>query len=138
MTIYYGESDGVYNFHDSELGKIPDEAIEVSNQLYSQLVLARSRGASLSVSDGKVIALSHDGTVIDVENMKDDERYHAPVKLSDKAKSCLSKARDHVYHNYGILNEPTPDEWVSYLRALMAIVNGTDTASTELPQEPVS
>ena len=58
------------------------------------------------------------------------------IPLEILAKSDLATARTHVYNNYGILNEPTPDEWVVYLKALMAIANGKDTTSTELPTPP--
>lgn len=44
-------------------------------------------------------------------------------------------ARATVYNNYDILNEATPDEWVVYIKALMAITNGKDTTSTALPTQ---
>lgn len=67
--------------------------------------------------------------------------YVAPVvvpTLSQQATTALSAARTTVYNNYGILNEDTPDAWVTYLKALMAIANGTDTTSTALPSAPAS
>ncbi len=65
------------------------------------------------------------------------EPYVAPVpSLKEQATNALQQARLDVYNNYGILGEPTPAAWVTYLRALMAIVNGTDTTSTSLPEEP--
>lgn len=67
------------------------------------------------------------------------ETLPAPViTLAEQATSALSTARTYVYNNYGILNEATPDEWVTYLKALMAIANGTDTTSTALPTAPSS
>ena len=59
-----------------------------------------------------------------------------PPPLKTQAANALQQARLDVYNNYGILNEPTPAAWVSYLRALMAIANGTDTTSTTLPAAP--
>lgn len=58
------------------------------------------------------------------------------LTLSEQAAIALTSARTTVYNNYGILNEATPSEWVMYLKALMAIVNGTDTTSTKLPTQP--
>ena len=60
------------------------------------------------------------------------------IPLKTQASSALSTARTYVYNNYGILNETTPDNWVTYLKALMAISNGTDTASTVLPNSPIT
>lgn len=59
-----------------------------------------------------------------------------PIPLAAQATSALSTARTYVYNNYGILNEATPDDWVTYIKALMAISNGTDTTSTILPTQP--
>lgn len=60
------------------------------------------------------------------------------VPLKTKAQIALAKARTYVSNNYMMLNEPTPDDWVAYLKALMAIANGTDTTSTALPTAPTS
>lgn len=56
--------------------------------------------------------------------------------LKEQAQSALQQARMTVYNNYGILGEPTPAVWVTYLRALMAIASGTDTITTALPAAP--
>ncbi|MFT8308491.1 hypothetical protein [Acetobacter malorum] len=58
------------------------------------------------------------------------------VPLETQAKSALTTARTYVNDNYTMLNEATPDAWVAYLKALMAIANGTDTTSTALPAAP--
>ena len=60
------------------------------------------------------------------------------LTLAAQATAALSTARTSVYNNYGILNEATPDAWVTYLKALIAIADGTDTTSTALPTEPTS
>ncbi|GBR32426.1 hypothetical protein HKD21_11440 [Gluconobacter cerevisiae] len=65
--------------------------------------------------------------------------YTAPVyvaPLSDQAQTALADARTYVQNNYTMLNEATPDAWVTYLKALMAIDNGTDTKSKTLPSAP--
>ncbi|MDE7547899.1 hypothetical protein PY793_07850 [Acetobacter fabarum] len=65
------------------------------------------------------------------------EHYTPPaITLAAQAATALSAARTAVYNNYGILNEATPDAWVAYLKALMAIANGIDTTSTALPSAP--
>lgn len=58
------------------------------------------------------------------------------VPLKTQAQSALAIARQTVWDEYGSLNETTPDNWVTYLKSLMAIANGTDTTSTTLPTEP--
>lgn len=60
----------------------------------------------------------------------------SPLSLKDQATSALSFARTTVYNNYGILNEDTPEDWVTYIKALMLISNGKDTTSTTLPTQP--
>lgn len=61
-----------------------------------------------------------------------------PVPLKTQAQSALAIARQTVWDEYGCINEATPDNWVTYLKALMAIANGTDTMSTTLPTAPTS
>ncbi|MFT8723728.1 MAG: hypothetical protein ABF759_14335 [Acetobacter malorum] len=60
----------------------------------------------------------------------------APVPLATQAATALASARTYVSNTYTMLNETTPDAWVTYLKALMAIVGGTDTTSTALPDRP--
>lgn len=64
--------------------------------------------------------------------------YTPPVPLATQATTALTAARASIYNTYGVLNETTPDTWVAYLKALMAIANGTDTTSTALPTAPSS
>lgn len=59
-----------------------------------------------------------------------------PIPLATQASTALTEARQMVWNEYGSLNEATPDAWVTYLKALMAIANGTDTTSTSLPTAP--
>ena len=73
-----------------------------------------------------------DGKLVDYVQPK------AVVPLKDQATTALTSARTYIYNNYGILNEATPDDWVVYLKALMAISNGTDTTSTTIPAQPTS
>lgn len=58
--------------------------------------------------------------------------------LRIQAANALATARTYVSNNYTMLNEATPDAWVTYLKALMAIANGTDTESSELPTAPTT
>lgn len=60
----------------------------------------------------------------------------SPPALTVQAASALSVARDYVNNNYIFLAETPPAEWVAYQKALIAIVNGTDTTSTVLPAQP--
>ena len=95
-------------------GNIPAGAVECSQEQYNN-------SGNYTLENGVIVA------------------YTAPViPLKTQATSALSTARTYVYNNYGILNEATPDAWVAYLKALMAIANGTDTTSTALPSAPTS
>lgn len=58
------------------------------------------------------------------------------IPLTVQAQSALNAARQTVYNEYASLNEPTPEEWVSYMKQLISISNGTDTTSTKLPAAP--
>ena len=60
------------------------------------------------------------------------------IPLTVQAQAALNSARTQVYNNYASLNEPTPQPWVDYMKALIAIVNGTDKTSTKLPAAPSS
>lgn len=61
-----------------------------------------------------------------------------PLTMVQQAASALTTARAYVANTYTMLNEATPDIWVTYLKALMAIANGTGTTSTELPTRPAT
>jgi hypothetical protein len=60
------------------------------------------------------------------------------IPLKDQAATALAAARTYVNNTYTMLNEATPDAWVTYLKALMAIASGADTTSTALPTEPAT
>lgn len=93
-------------------GNIPAGAVECSQEQYNN-------SGNYTLENGVIVA------------------YTAPViPLRTQASSALSTARTYVYNNYGILNEATPDDWVIYIKALMAISKGTDTTSTTLPTQP--
>ncbi|WP_395495836.1 hypothetical protein [Acetobacter sp. KSO5] len=59
-----------------------------------------------------------------------------PVPLTTQATTALAVGRQTVWNEYGSINEATPDVWVTYLKDLAAIANGTDTASKTLPTAP--
>ena len=65
------------------------------------------------------------------------EPYVTPgPSLKEQATNALQQARMTVYNEFGIFGEPTPANWIVYLKALMTISNGTDTTSTALPAAP--
>lgn len=132
MAIYYGQN----SFYDSNISSIPTGSIELTNDQHTKLLLAQYKGATLSINNGSVVAKDYQGNIIELDKMTDSSNYAAPVQLKEQATSALSTARTYVYNNYGILNEDTPTDWVTYLKALMAISNGTDTTSTALPTQP--
>lgn len=59
-----------------------------------------------------------------------------PVPLSVQAQSLLQTQQTYVMQTYTLYGDVTPPDWLSYLKALRAIANGTDTTSIVLPTEP--
>lgn len=67
--------------------------------------------------------------------------YTAPAyvpPLTDQAQSALADARTYVQNNFIYLGETPTQDWIDYQKALIAIVNGTDTKSKALPVSPSS
>lgn len=60
-----------------------------------------------------------------------------PLPLATQARTALIAARQTVWEEYGALNDPTPEAWVAYLKALRAIADGQDTGRATLPEAPV-
>ncbi|MFT8644546.1 tail fiber assembly protein [Gluconacetobacter sp.] len=60
------------------------------------------------------------------------------IPLVRLAQQALASARATLWADYGSLGAAVPAEWVTYQRALLAIVSGTDTTSTALPSAPGS
>ncbi|WP_264801928.1 hypothetical protein [Acetobacter nitrogenifigens] len=53
-----------------------------------------------------------------------------------RAGFALTAAQNTVWAEYGSLGDAVPGAWISYQKALKAIVDGSDTASTTLPASP--
>lgn len=98
-------------------GDIPAGAVECTQEQYEGC------GSAYTLENGAVVAYTPPALVI---------------PLKDQAATALASARTYVNNTYTMLNEATPDAWVTYLKALMAIANGTDTTSTALPTAPAS
>ena len=77
-------------------------------------------------------AISPDGVIVQFTPKEPD------IPLSVQAQSALSAARTVVFNQFSSLNEPTPNEWVEYMKTLIAIANGSDVTSKALPQQPAS
>ncbi|MGY6769524.1 hypothetical protein [Komagataeibacter sp. NFXK3] len=58
------------------------------------------------------------------------------VPLKTQAQNALTAAASSTWQAYGMYGETTPADVVTYLKALQAIANGTDTTSTALPAAP--
>lgn len=58
------------------------------------------------------------------------------IPLATQAQSALTAAAAATWQAYGMYGETTPADVVTYLTALRAIANGTDTTSTALPAQP--
>ena len=112
---------GWYDVWDmSDTSKVPAAAdmIAVTEEQWND--------ASFHTGYGKGVK---DGQIID---------YVPPVPLTVKANDALSNARTFVQNNFILLGETPSQEWIDYQKALMAIVNGTDTTATSLPAEPTA
>ena len=59
-----------------------------------------------------------------------------PVPLPTQADDALKVARTYVTNYYILLGEAPSSDMIAYQKALIAISNGTDTTSTELPAKP--
>lgn len=58
--------------------------------------------------------------------------------LKEQADQALEDGKRYIMNNYMVFNDPTPDNWVTYLKTLRDISDGTDTTSTKLPQSPLT
>ncbi|MBO1359525.1 hypothetical protein J2D73_06900 [Acetobacter sacchari] len=66
-----------------------------------------------------------------------EEQLADAVPLAVRAGFALTAAQYVVWAEYGSLGDAAPGAWISYQKALKAIVDGTDTTSTILPTAPV-
>lgn len=58
------------------------------------------------------------------------------IPVKEQAQQALAEGKQYVMGNYSVFNEAVPEEWVSYLKSLVSIIEGVDMKSTELPQPP--
>ncbi|MBO1361541.1 hypothetical protein J2D73_17280 [Acetobacter sacchari] len=65
-----------------------------------------------------------------------EEQLADAVPLAVRAGFALTAAQNVVWAEYGSLGDAVPGAWISYQKALKAIVDGSDTASTTLPASP--
>ncbi|MBF0892758.1 hypothetical protein HKD28_15305 [Gluconobacter sp. LMG 1744] len=114
---------GWYDTHDMTLANVPDasQMIVVTEKQWNDPTFhcALKKG----VKNGKIVD------------------YTAPAyvpPLTDQAQSALADARTYVQNNFIYLGETPTQDWIDYQKALIAIVNGTDTKSKALPTEPTA
>lgn len=103
-------------------GSWPEDAVAVTDEVYT--VFGGQPPA------GQIRGIAADGSPCWV---------NAPVaqlSLVDQARSALARAQQTVWAEFGALGDAVPAVWIAYQRALRAIVDGTDTASTDLPTAP--
>lgn len=141
MGYKYSKSTTLFYNDDYDYAELPSDVVAVSDATHAKLFQAQSAGAAiLPDADGNPTAVENGGrgAVIDLSTVTSESSYIPPNTLAQDAALALPGARQYVYDNYSILNESTPDAWVSYLKALMAISKGTDTTSTSLPEAPTT
>ncbi|GAB6854473.1 hypothetical protein JCM15831A_14970 [Asaia astilbis] len=141
MPYHYSKSTRLFYDDEESYSDMPSDVVAVTDEQHSLLFLALKNGAAIIPdSNGSPSAVSNGGygSLIDLSTVTEDSNYIPAPTLAKQASDELSSARGYVYNNYGILNEATPDAWVSYLKSLMAIANGSDTTSTALPKAPTA
>ncbi|GBR21149.1 hypothetical protein AA105894_2727 [Asaia spathodeae NBRC 105894] len=106
---------------------------------YASIMTAINNGATLSAdATGNPVIKDGSGNVIAPASVKADTSY-APVQtLQSKAQDELSAQQTLVMRNYTVFGDATPDAWITYLKALRAIADGSDTTSTALPSAPAN
>jgi len=126
-------------FYDSRISAVPDGSVAVPADTYESIMTAINNGALLSAdSSGNPVIKDGSGNVIAPPSVKADTSY-APVQtLQSKAQSELAMQQALVMRTYTVFGDATPDAWITYLKALRAIANGSDTTSTALPDRPVA
>ncbi|CEF41142.1 hypothetical protein ASN_1810 [Acetobacter senegalensis] len=136
-TTYYSATKN--GFFDSRMGGLPSDAVQVPDTDYTAIMDAIHRGALLSAdADGKPVIKTAAGDIISTSDVSSTAWYGTSMTLQQRAAVALESAQTTVSKEFTILNEATPDVWVTYLKALMAISKGTDTTSTTLPVAPAS
>lgn len=95
-------------------GDIPNGAVECTLDQYNN-------AASYTVSNGAIVA-----------------RVIPTLSLQQQAASLLPQQQASVMQTYTVYGEDTPTAWLTYLKALRAIANGTDTTSVALPTAPTT
>lgn len=141
MGYKYSKSTTLFYNDDFDYAELPSDVVAVSDATHATLFMAQAAGAAIIPdADGNPTAVENGGrgAVIDLSTVTAESSYIPPNTLAQDAAQALTSAREYVYNNYGILNEETPDAWVTYLKALMAIAKGTDTTSTSLPEAPTT
>lgn len=141
MAHKYSKTTGFFYDTTLDYTGIPIDVVDVPDADYTALFLAQSKGAKIVAgSDGNPTAVSEggNGALIDLSTVTEMSNYFAPIALATQAAAALVDARTYVLNNYYLLAETPPASWVAYQKALIAISNGTDTTSTELPKAPTS
>lgn len=126
-------------FYDSRISNVPEGAVLVETDTYTAIMTAINNGATLSADEGgNPVIKDGSGNVI-APNSVTEESDYAPVQtLQSKAQSELAMQQAAVMRTYTVFGDATPDAWVTYLKALRSISNGSDTTSTSLPSAPAA
>lgn len=136
MTWQFSETTGFVPLLESGL---TSGCSEVQDATYAALFAAQAKGAKITAgADGSPQAVDGAGAVIDLSTVASATTYAAAYTptLADKATSALSSAKSYTQSEYTDYGDDIPDAWKTYLKALRAIADGTDSSSTTLPTAP--
>lgn len=126
-------------FYDSRISAAPAGAVLVQTDTYTAIMTAINNGATLSAdASGNPVIKDGAGNVIAPASVTDTASYAAVQTLQSKAASELARQQAAVMRTYTVFGDATPDAWITYLKALRAISDGSDTTSTTLPSAPAS
>ena len=136
-TTYYSPASN--SFYDSRVSTPPSDSTVVADADYISIMDAIHKGASLSAAaDGAPQIKDASGNVIALSSVAATTSFGPVETLAQQATSALQRAASTSWAAYGMYGETPPSTWQTYLTALRAIANGTDTTSTELPTAPAS
>lgn len=134
--LYLADNNNVIGFYDSELGPVPSNNVELSQEDYKQLWLASSKGATISLENGKAVAKDYQGNVVDIANIKDNDSFSKPIQPpsnKDKAEILLNGWIQDKANLAKVMNKSFGPKMIAYVETIENIINGSQD---EIPEQP--
>lgn len=135
MQMYAAANGKGLSFLCSEVNTIPADAILLEKDVYNALLEADGKGASLTIQNGNAVALDWKGNVIDLSTMTEKSTYGKPPSLKEYAQEAMQNMQQKAAM-VTAMGETFGPHTRAYVQSLRAIIDGSDTTSTELPTAP--